>query len=323
MLALPPTAGVLVDVKPASTPAQPQVSPTLTQLTLGIEEYTTGSGWHAPEGSKQLWQAALQQLPQLTSLQELALPVFNPPTGALAPALYRLTSLTKLFIRHPLPPEQKALPVSLKHLTAARAFEYSHADWPSRLPPLQLTHLTALDTLEIHEEHWAGSEASTQMLSDSYIMCEGVPAGSALPVNLQHLVVKGIRHVQPMLVLTQLKTLTMTNGRFGLSHAQHAPDVADLVALTQLTSLTRVAIQGRRPTQEQLQHGLQALFDALPIDLTGLDPEPGGAAGGAQGRHGRMGFSVGLGSIVLRGSRGCSMWTGVRALMDMLMDRNI
>jgi hypothetical protein len=130
-------AGVLVDIKPGSTSdAQSQLAHTITKLTMGIEEYHL-----SPPGSKQRWQAALKQLPHLTTLPELELPVFNPPAGTLAPALSCLTSLTKLFIRHPFPPEQQALPVSLKHLTVARAFEYSHAELPSRLPPLQLSHL--------------------------------------------------------------------------------------------------------------------------------------------------------------------------------------
>lgn len=71
-------------------------------------------------------------------------------------------------------------------------------------------------------------------------MCRGVPAGPALPVNLQHLVVKRVRHVQlqPLLALTHPETLTITHGTHGLQHESAAP--CDLLALTQLTSLTRV-----------------------------------------------------------------------------------
>jgi hypothetical protein len=71
------------------------------------------------------------------------------------------------------------------------------------------------------------------------------------------------------------------------------------------------------------------VFDALPIDLSGLEPEPEGAQSSRapSGRDipaidGRMASNAGLGGLVLRGSRGCSIWTGVRVLVDMLMGRS-
>lgn len=172
-----PTAGLLVDVQPLSTPSGarcqgPQLSYTITQLTLGIED----KGGLLSRDKTELCWPALQQLPQLASLVELALPVFNAPKGTLAPALSALTSLTKLFIRHPLPPEQQALPLSLKHLTVSREYQYMDAAFPNRLPALQLAHLTTLDTLVICGSHWSAERAVDWF--DLYWMCKGVPAGS-------------------------------------------------------------------------------------------------------------------------------------------------
>jgi len=357
--------GVIIDIQPAKPStrqvqpygwlscegAQPQLSYTITQLTLGIEEHGLPGGWSAPVGAKERWQAALKQLPQLSDLRELYLPVFNPPEGALAPALSRLTSLTELFIRHPPPPEQKALPVSLKHLTVARQFEYGHADWPpARLPPLQLAHLTALDTLVIHEKHWAGSNYITDIVDSSSFMCEGVPAGSSLPVSLQHLEVKGVRHVQPVLSAAQLKTLTITQGKYGIWHGVYADSGMDpgLLALTQLASLTRVVVQ--IPKYHKFEDSktqasrLPAALDALPVVFSGSDPvsEDSLSLGIGSGQCvqpmvqaapcSRASFCISAPCTAAafsmlgcagRGSRGCSLWTGVQVLLDTILERKL
>lgn len=134
-----------------------------------------------------------------------------------------------------------------------------------------------------------------------------------------------------------------------------------LLALTQLTSLTRIVIKGRRPTEEELQQdGLQAASDALPVDLSGLEPTPTpacrcrprkgpcsssseegestvvteersapstAACRSATASSATVGDSVsaaacsvsGLGSLSVQGPRVCSMWAGVRVLVDVLM----
>jgi hypothetical protein len=320
-----PTAGGVVDIK-AGNPkyAQPELSYTITQLTLGFEADNTDSDC----SRKQIWQPALKKLPLLTSLQELHLSLFNPPAGFLAPALSSLTSLTKLFIRHPLPPEQQALPVSLKHLTVSRMFEPIHSDLPRYLQALQLTHLTALDTFVVYEEHWAGR--FTEINNAHAMMWAGVPAGSALPANLQHVAVKAVPHVEPLLALTQLKTLTLTHGindRWSGAGFGSTSPRDGLLALTQLPSLGRLIVKGQRPTQQQLEEGgLQAVLDALPVDLSGLDPavSPSSirAASSTPNRRQRAVFHTDLNGDIVRGPRGCSLWTGVKVLVDMLTGRN-
>lgn len=313
-----PFTGVLVDVNPGNpTDAQPQLSHTITQLTLGFE----GEGMFSPQHD---WQPALRRLPRLTSLLELQLPLFNPPAGTLAPALSALTSLTKLFIRHPLPPEQEALPVSLKHLSVARMFESSHGTFPGFLPALHLTHLTALDTLVIYEEHWA--RRYTGIFANSHMMFAGVPDGSALPITLLHLAVKAVPYVEPLLTLTRLETLTLTHG---IHDRWYRPNVKfsaveGLSALIQLPSLSRLIIKGKPPTQQQLdQDGLQAVLDALPVDLSGLDPVSLTPSSSPAPNSGRItAFQTGLNGVVVRGSRGCSLWTGVQVLVAMLTGRN-
>lgn len=220
--AMAPTAGLLVDVKghrsTQGAHCVPQLSYTITQLTLGIEDL----GGYLDSRFTDLWPPAVQQLPQLTSLVELNMPVFNPPDGVLASALSALTSLTKLFIRRPSLREQQALPVSLKHLTVAREWSNLDGGVTSPLTAIQLTHLTALDTLVIFESHWAArSYPPPQWVDNLCYMCKGVPAGSVLPASLQHVEVEGVHRVQPLLALTQLKTLTITHGIAGLrSHEE-------------------------------------------------------------------------------------------------------
>jgi hypothetical protein len=198
-----------------------------------------------------------------------------------------------------------------------------------------------------------------------------------LPASLQHVEVKGVHYAQPLLALTQLKTLTITHGIAGLRyHNEPACAAADTnvllafnVKLTQVTSLTRIAIKGRRPTKGEMQQdGLQAAFDALPVDLSGLDPtatplscrsdcacfcktqqikwkQGWEACVGSEEHstqlqcdstaactiHGSLysaTFGVcsaaartmsSLGSLGGQGQRVCSMWAGVRVLVDVLM----
>lgn len=310
-----------MDVKAGSpTDAQPEISYTITQLALGFEADNTDSGC----SRKQIWQPALKKLPLLTSLQELHLSLFNAPAGSLAPALSSLTSLTKLFIRHPLPPEQQALPVSLKHLTVSQMLPL-HSDLPRYLQALQLTHLTALDTFVVYEEHWAGR--FTKINNAHAMMWAAVPAGSALPANLQHVAVKAVPHAEPLLALTQLKTLTLTHGIHdrwsGAGFGTTSPRDG-LLALTQLPLLDRLIVQGQRPTQQQLKEGgLQAVLDALPVDLSGLDSvtvTPSSRI--TSTRRQRAVFHTDLIGNVVRGPRGCSLWTGVKMLVDMLMGRS-
>jgi hypothetical protein len=176
--------------------------------------------------------AVLKHLSQLPNLLELDLHYYDPPAGALAPALSALTSLIQLYIRHPFSPEQQALPVTLKELMVAREFELMHCNIPTRLLPLDLAHLTVLEALAIDEYHRFSHTCKDFNWMD--IMSEGLPAGSVLPESVQQLTVKGMKHVEPLLMLTQLKTLNITH----MSSRCVTPDT--LLALSQLMSLTHV-----------------------------------------------------------------------------------
>jgi hypothetical protein len=153
-----------------------------------------------------------------------------------------------------------------------------------------------------------------------------------LPVSLQHVVIKCVlltqTSVQPLLALTQLKTLTITRGLVVLSHLKpsHGHVASDskynpsvMVALTQLPSLSHVIIlEGPRPTEEQMQQfGLQAVFDALPMDWSGLGPPAATESGPEEGMG--EGEKLTVSPVGVPGHRVCSMWAGVRVLLDVLM----
>jgi hypothetical protein len=228
------------------------------RFASALEEDSMGHG-------RQQRTAVLRHVKALTSLRELHLPYLNPPAGALAPALSALTALTKVSIRAPLPPEQQALPVALRELTVGRNFEPVHTDWPWQgLPaPLHLSHLTALTALEVYEQHRFGWRGCFQEFNWLNPFCVGVPAGSVLPASVEKLTVKGIKHVEPLLMLTQLKTLNITH----MSSRSVTPDT--LLALSQLTSLTHVNITARLCSLTELQ-AYSPAFDALPVDLSGV-----------------------------------------------------
>ena len=220
----------------------------------------------------------LQLLARLTSLKELQLPTYNPPAGALAPALSALTSLTKLFIRHPQEPEQQVLPTTLRELVVARQHTGPCNCWlrritmqaserPEPLLPLHISHLTALETLQVldsdHSEAAVGKHGIgdyEQMLWDVYPSM--LPAQSVLPESLRHVIVRAVPDVraQPLLGLTSLHTLTIEN----LDSTTMLPK--QLLALTQLTSLTRVNFRGRLSTSEEASY-VQAMR-ALPVSVT-------------------------------------------------------
>jgi hypothetical protein len=215
----------------------------------------------------------------LTCLQELQLPYFNPPASALAPVLSTLTALTKLFIRAPFPPEQEALPVTLQELTVGRYYEPIHTDWPIKgFPcPLHLAHLTALTSLEIDEQHRFEWSEGFQEFNWLPLVCVGVPAGSVLPASVEKLTVKGIKHVEPLLMLTQLRSLNISH----MSSMSVTPDI--LLALSQLTSLTRVNITARLRTVVELQ-AYSPAFDALPVDLSRVKVEQSDGVSRSAGR---------------------------------------
>jgi hypothetical protein len=260
-----------------------------------------------------------KHLSQLPNLLELNLHYFNPPAGSLVPVLSTLTALSKIYIRHPSPPEQQALPVTLKEVTVGREFEYSHAEFPRRLLPLNFAHLTALEALTIDENKKFGFGHTFSKFNWLSLMCEGVPAGSVLPASVKKLTVKGIRQVEPLLMLTQLRSLNISH----MSSMSVTPDT--LLALSQLTSVTRVNITARLRAVEELQ-AYSPAFDALPVDLSGVEVEQSAGVSSVVGRSDvfERPTSCVFGQSDddgLSDSASCGFLVGVQIMLDVVLGR--
>jgi hypothetical protein len=188
----------------------------------------------------------LQELAALTSLRDLRLPLAVPAQEFLTEALSALTSLTALLLVNPEWTVQNSIPASIQELVVVQGWtEDNYAEEDREVWGLQLGHLTNLRQLTMSSLQALPQYVLTTMENDGLDLSghphpeDGSvllwPTSISLPTSLQSWTTAGIDWVDPLLQLTQLDHITVTQ----LS----ASDLDEVSRLTLLTQLTRFELQ--------------------------------------------------------------------------------